>query len=92
MKTESPYAAQHAADVEHARIPPAMGGEAALDQLQVFDQLLDPVVLAGTAVVGGAQPLGHLPEEHAVRHAIVARRRRRAGARNQALVGLYARR
>ena len=90
VETEGPYATQHAADVEHARLPPAIVGEAPLDQLQVVDELPDPVVLAGTAVVRGAQPLGHLPEEYAVWHAVVACRHRCAGAGDQAPVGLYA--
>ena len=37
-----------------------------------WEQLLDALVLAGTPVVGRAQSLDDLAEEHAVRHAVVA--------------------
>ena len=56
---------------------PSVRSQAALDELQVVDELTGTLVVPGPAVVRGAQPLRDLAQEHAVRHAIV---RGRGGA------------
>ncbi len=91
VEAERAHPAQHAPHVEQPGVLAVVGGEAVGDDLQVVDQLLDALVVAGTAVVGGAQPLRHLAEQHAIRHAVVARRRPGLRRRQQAAVLLDAR-
>src|SRR5262249_15205665 len=60
------------------------------DQLEIAQELLRTFVCIRTPVVGEPQPLGHLAEEHAIRHAIVARGRDARGARNELRIQLDA--
>ncbi len=82
MQAERAHAAQHAPHVEQAGVRAVVREQAALDELQVVDELPGALVLTRASVVGGAQPLGDLAEEHPVRHAIVRGRRGAARRRN----------
>ncbi len=90
VQAERAHAAQEPPDQEQAGMASAIGFEAAGDDREVVDQLLDSFVLARAMVVGGAQALGDLAEQHAVRHLVVARRRTRARGRHHRLVVLDA--
>jgi hypothetical protein len=92
VEAEGSHAPQHAAHVEQAGVFAPVRREAVGDQLEVAGELLDALVVARAALVGGAQALGNLPEEHAVGHPVVARRRGGAGAGNEAAVLLDANR
>ena len=75
VKAESLHAPDQALHVGPAGVEAAIRLEAGGDEFEVAQELLRPFVTIGPAVVGEPQPLGHLPEEHAIRHAIVARGR-----------------
>ena len=75
METEGANPPQHAPHIEKAGGLAAVFDQAASDDFEVFDQLLDSLVLAGRMVVRGTQARRNLRQQHAIRHAIVARRR-----------------
>ena len=88
VEPEGVDARQQAPHQEAAGMQPAIGAQAVDDQGDVAAQLRQPVVAVGPAVERVAQAFGDLPEEHAVRHAIMAQRRqrRRAGQQRAVLV------
>ncbi len=75
VKAEGIDAPQQPLDVEQARVGAAVGLQAVGDERDVVAELAGVLVAAGAPLVGAAQPLADLREEHAVGHAVVARGR-----------------
>ncbi len=90
VKAERPHPSQEPAHELHARPAAAVRLETAQDEHQVVDQLLRPLILPRAVVVGRAQALGDLTQQHAVRHLVVTGWRARAGRRHDGLVVLDA--
>ena len=90
VKAEGLHAPDQALHVAPAGVESLVRLEAGGDELEVAQELLRPFVAIRPAVVGEPQPLGDLPEEHAIRHAIVAHRRDAERARDQRGVQLDA--
>ena len=76
--------------VAPAGVETLVGLEAGGDELEIAQELLRAFVAVRPALIGETQPLRHLPEEHAVRHAIVPHRRDAERAGNQLGVQLDA--
>ena len=86
VEPEGERPALQSLDGEQARMPAMIGLEARHDELEVAHELVRRLVVVGPAFVGGPEPLGHLREEDAVRHAIVPRRGGLARLRQQDVV------
>ena len=63
-----------------------VGPKARGDELDVAHELVRRLVVVRPALVGDAEPVRHLREEDAVRHAVMARRGELAGLRHQDVV------
>ncbi len=90
VKPESLHAPDETLHIAPAGVKALVRLEAGRDQLEIAQELLRTFVAVGPAVVGEAQPLGNLAEEHAIRHAIVAHGRDAERAGNQRGVQLDA--
>ena len=83
VKAEGVDAPQQALDVEQPGVGALVGLEARGDERHIVAELARQLVTVGAAVEGPAQPFADLREEHPVGHAVVARGRDGAGARQQ---------
>ena len=83
VKAESFHAPDQPLHVAPAGVKSLVRLETGGDQLEVAQELLRAFIAVGPAVVGEAQALGDLAEEHAIRHAIVTHGRGAERAGNQ---------
>jgi len=83
VEAEGLDAADQPLHVAPAGVETAIGAQRARDQLEIAQELLRALVAVRPALVGEPQALAELPEEHAVRHAIVAHRRDALRTRDQ---------
>ena len=83
VEAEGLHAANEALHVAPAGVKSLVRLEARGDQLEIAQELLRVFVSVRPAVVGEAQSLGDLAQEHAIRHAVVAHGRDAERARNQ---------
>ena len=81
MEPERAYTTQEPLHIEQSRSPSAVGGKALGDQPDVVGKLRRGLILFRQRLVGGTQALSHLPEEDAIRHPVMARRRHSLHAR-----------
>ena len=90
VKPEGFHAPDQPLHVAPAGVKSLVRLQAGRDQLEIAQELLRTFVAIRPAVVGETQPFGHLPQEHAVRHAVVAHGRDAERAGNQRGVQLDA--
>ena len=91
MKTEGAHPAHEPAHQEISGVASPILEQAVGGEPDIGQQFVGILIGVGPAFVGRLEPLADLAEEHAVRHAVVARRRQRLGARQYRAVGIDAR-
>ena len=91
VKSERAHSAHEPPYQEIAGMPSPVQRQAIGGEADIGEQFIGILIGVGPALVGRLEPLADLAEEHAIRHAIVARRRQRLRARQDGAVGVDAR-